>query len=415
MSRIYDPQPSPSPERQPFGARNKERTFMTPETYLDYHATTPVDSRVLAAMWPYFAEQFGNPSSRTHAVGRDASRAVEDAREQIARFIDAPAEDIIFTGGATESNNLALKGVIRADRANAAPRIVTVTTEHRSVLDTCEALERDGCEIVRLPVRSDGLIDLDDLRRALRTSTRLVSVMLANNEIGVLQPIAEIASIAHAAGALLHTDASQAAGKLPIDARTLGVDLLSLTAHKMYGPKGVGALYVHPNVGTLEPILHGCGQERGRRSGTLNVPAIVGFGAAAAIATAEVEDEGARVGALRDRLLTGLLETIPDLRVNGSLTARLPHNLHVSVYGVDGRMLGPLLDDLAVSTGSAGASAHAGRSHVLAALGVPDALARASVRFGLGRWTTAATIDHAIERIATTVAELRSAGAVCHR
>lgn len=389
---------------------------MTPETYLDYHATTPVDSRVLDAMWPYFAEHFGNPSSRTHTVGRDASRAVDDARDQIARFIGAPAEDIIFTGGATESNNLALKGVIRADRANATPRrIVTVTTEHRSVLDTCEALERDGGEIVRLPVRSDGLIDLDDLRRALRMPTRLVSIMLANNELGVLQPIAEIATIVHAAGALLHTDASQAAGKITLDARALGVDLLSLTAHKMYGPKGVGALYVHPNVGTLEPLLHGCGQEGGRRSGTLNVPAIVGFGAAAAIAIAEVEDEGVRVGALRDQLLTGLLKTIPDLRVNGSLTARLPHNLHISVYGVDGQLLGPLLDDLAVSTGSAGASVHGGRSHVLAALGLPDALARASIRFGLGRWTTAATIERAIERIATTVAELRNAEAAIHR
>jgi cysteine desulfurase len=388
---------------------------MTPETYLDYHATTPVDPRVLDAMWPYFAEHFGNPSSRTHAVGRDASRAVDEARVQIARLIGTPAEDIIFTGGATESNNLALKGVIRAEPTNARPRIVTVTTEHRSVLDTCAALERDGCEIVWLPVRSDGLIDLDDLRRSLKAPTRLVSVMLANNEVGVLQPIAEIARIVHAAGALLHTDASQAAGKITLDARALGVDLLSLTAHKMYGPKGVGALYVHPNVGTLEPLLHGCGQERGRRSGTLNVPAIVGFGAAAAVAMEEVEDEGARVGALRDRLLTGLLKTIPDLRVNGSLTARLPHNLHVSVYGVDGHTLGPLLDDLAVSMGSAGASAHGGRSHVLAALGVPDVLARASIRFGLGRWTTAATIDRAVERVAATVAELRSAESAFHR
>jgi cysteine desulfurase len=382
---------------------------MTRETYLDYHATTPVDQRVLDAMWPYFAEHFGNAASRSHAAGRDASRAVERAREQIAAFVGARAEDLTFTGGATESNNLALKGVVPARSTGGTPHIITVVTEHASVLATCDALEREGCAITRLAVRPDGLIDLDALRRALRTPTRLVSIMIANNEIGVLQPIAEIAQIVHAAGALLHTDASQAAGKIPLSVQSLGVDLMSLTAHKMYGPKGIGALYVHADVGRLEPILHGCGQERGFRSGTLNVPAIVGFGVAAAIANAEVESEGTRVAALRDQLRSGLLTAIPDLRINGSMAARLPHNLHVSVPGVDAEMLRPILDDLSVSTGSAGASGHGGPSYVLSALGLPDDLARASIRFGLGRWTTLATINHAVERMTRAIVELRRA------
>jgi cysteine desulfurase len=385
---------------------------MKPDAYLDYHATTPVDPRVLDAMWPYFAEQFGNPASRSHAAGRDASHAVERARAQVGRFIGAPTDTITFTGGATESNNLALKGLLRASpasHASHATRIVTIVTEHHSVLATCDALEREGYEIARLPVGSDGLVDLDVLQDALRTATRLVSIMLANGEIGVLQPIAEIASIVHAAGALLHTDASQAAGKIPVNVQGLGVDLMSLTAHKMYGPKGIGALFIRSNVGPIEPILHGGGQEDGRRSGTLNVPAIVGFGAAAEIAMTEVEDDGARVGTLRDRLLSGLLEAIPDVRINGSMTARLPHNLHVSVPGVDARMLGQVIDDLAVSTGSACASGEGAPSYVLSALGLPDDLARASIRFGLGRWTTTATIDHAVERVGRTVRELRSA------
>jgi cysteine desulfurase len=385
---------------------------MKPDAYLDYHATTPVDSRVLEAMWPYFAEQFGNPASRSHAAGRDASHAVEQARAQIGRFIGAPPDSITFTGGATESNNLALKGLLRASpasRASDATRIVTIVTEHHSVLATCDALEREGYKVARLPVEPDGLVDLDVLRDALRTPTRLVSIMLANGEIGVLQPIAEIASIVHAAGALLHTDASQATGKIPVDVRALGVDLMSLTAHKMYGPKGIGALYICTNVGPIEPILHGGGQEGGRRSGTLNVPGIVGFGIAAEIAMTEVEDEGARVGALRDRLLAGLLHATPDLRINGSMAARLPHNLHVSVPGVDAQMLAPILDDLAVSTGSACGSGLGAPSYVLSALGVPDDLARASIRFGLGRWTTSATINRAVEGVTHAVREIRSA------
>jgi len=378
------------------------------ETYLDFHATTPVDPRVRDAMWPFFGEQFGNAASRSHAVGRDASRAVESAREQIARFIGARAMDVVFTSGATESNNLALKGVARARRSGDRRRIITVVTEHPSVLDTCDALEREGFEVTRLAVGRDGLIRLDDLRRALETPTVLVSVMVANNEIGVLQPISEIAEIVHAAGALLHTDASQAAGKIPLNVQALGADLMSLTAHKMYGPKGIGALYVQPNVGRLEAILHGGGQERGLRAGTLNVPAIVGFGAAAEIATTEVDAEAARVAPLRDRLLSELRAAIPDLEVNGSMAARLPHNLHVSVPGVEAGALGPALDDLAVSSGSACHSGSGAPSYVLSALGLPDDLARASIRFGLGRWTTAATIDRAIERVTRAVLEARS-------
>jgi cysteine desulfurase len=362
-------------------------------------------------MWPYFVEHFGNPASRSHAAGREAYRAVETARDQIATFIGARAHDITFTGGATESNNLALKGVVRAHRSGHRSRIVTVVTEHQSVLETCDALEREGCEITRLAVGPDGIIDLDDLRRALETPTLLVSIMVANGEIGVLQPIAHIAAIVHAAGALLHSDASQAAGKVPLNAQALGVDLMVFTAHKMYGPKGIGALYVHPDVGRLEPVLHGGGHERGLRSGTLNVPAIVGFGVAAAVAMAEVDQEAARVAALRDQLLAGLLKTIPDLRINGSMAARLSHNLHVSMAGVDAKMLGSVLDDLAVSTGSACSSGDAGPSYVLSALGLPDDLARASIRFGLGRWTTSSTINHAIERVASAVLEPRRVGA----
>jgi cysteine desulfurase len=381
---------------------------MTPEEYLDYHATTPVDPRVRDAMWPYFTEHFGNAASRGHEPGREASRAVDLARAQVAALINVRPQDLTFTDGATESNNLALKGVMRAARAGRPSRIVTVSTEHPSVLQACEALAREGCEILRLGVRPDGLIRLDELQRALRTPTGLVSVMIANGEIGVVQPIAEIAAIVHQAGALLHSDASQAVGKIPVDVRALGVDLMSFTAHKMYGPKGIGALYVHPDVGRLEPILHGGGQEGGLRSGTLNVPGIVGFGAAAVIAATEMEPDALRVAALRDRLLAGLRDAIPDVRVNGSMTSRLPNNLHVSVPDVDALMLAPVLHDLAVSSGSACASGHSGPSAVLSALGVSDELARASIRFGLGRWSTAATIERAIARVARAVADLRA-------
>jgi cysteine desulfurase len=380
---------------------------MMPASYLDYHATTPVDPRVLEAMWPFFTERFGNPASQSHGAGRDALRAVDTARAQVAGLIGARAQDITFTSGATESNNLALKGVVGAHRSRRPQHIVTVATEHRSVLDTCAALEREGCQVTRLAVRQDGLLDLAELERALRTPTLIVSVMAGNNEIGVLQPIAEITALAHAAGALVHTDASQAAGKVPVNVEAWGVDLLSCTAHKLYGPKGIGALYIRPGGPAPEPVLHGGGHERGLRPGTLNVPAIVGFGSAAALCLAEMDEEAVRLTAFRDQLLAGLLMAIPDLCVNGSMAARLPHNLNVSVPGVDPEMLGPVLDDLAVSTGSACSSGHDAPSHVLSALGLPEKLARASIRFGLGRWTTAEAITYATDRVTRAVTELR--------
>jgi cysteine desulfurase len=391
-----------------FQRMDAEQNLMTPETYLDYHATTPVDRRVLDAMWPYFLEHFGNPASRSHAAGREAYRAVETARDQIATFIGARAQDITFTGGATESNNLALKGVVRAHRSGRRSRIVTVVTEHPSVLDTCDALEREGCEITRLAVGPDGIIDLDDLRRALETPTLLVSIMVANGEIGVLQPIAHIAAIVHAAGALLHSDASQAAGKVPLNAQALGVDLMVFTAHKMYGPKGIGALYVHPHVGRLEPVLHGGGHERGLRSGTLNVPAIVGFGVRRGRC-----DGGGRPGGGASRRASRSAPRRPaedhsgpaHQRLDGRTPAAQPAREHGG-GGCEDAGTGPRrsrsLDRSACSSGDAGPS------YVLSALGLPDDLARASIRFGLGRWTTSSTINHAIDRVASAVLKPRS-------
>ncbi len=378
---------------------------MNRPVYLDYHATTPVDPRVVQAMLPYFTERFGNPSSRTHRVGTEAAEAVDRARAQVARLIGARAREIVFTSGATESNNLAIKGVAAARRGRGG-HIVTVVTEHHAVLDTCRRLEREGLRVTYLPVQPDGLVDLDRVRGAVGPDTILVSVMLANNEIGVLQPVAAIARLAHERGALVHTDAAQAAGKIPVDVEALGVDLLSFTAHKMYGPKGVGALYVRRGV-EIAPLLDGGGQERGLRPGTLNVAGIVGFGAAAEICRGELAAEAERLGRLRDRLLAGLRERVGDLRVNGSLEARLPHNLNVSFPGVAGESLLLALGDLAVSAGAACASGTSEPSYVLKALGLSDALALASLRFGLGRWTTEEEVDYAVDRVATVVGALR--------
>ncbi len=376
--------------------------------YLDYHATTPVDPRVVQAMLPYFTERFGNPSSRTHRFGQDAAAAVDRARSQVARLVGARAAEIVFTSGATESNNLAIKGVVAGGRGR-SDHVVTVVTEHHAVLDVCRQLERDGLRVTYLPVRRDGLVDLDRVREAVGPGTLLVSVMTANNEIGVVQPVAEIARLAHECGALVHTDAAQAAGKIPVDVGTLGVDLLSFTAHKMYGPKGVGALYVRRGV-RLAPLIDGGGQERGLRPGTLNVPGIVGFGEAAELCRAEVATEGERLRRLRDRLLAGVRDRVGDVVVNGSLEARLPHNLNVSFPGVEGESLLLALGDLALSTGAACASGTTAPSHVLTALGLPEALARASLRFGLGRWTTEEEIDYAVERLATVVSKLGPRG-----
>jgi cysteine desulfurase len=376
--------------------------------YFDYHATTPVDPAALEAMLPYFAERFGNAASRNHAYGWAAAQAVETAREQVAALIGAHHRDVVFTSGATESNNLAIKGVARSCRGKGR-HLVTVATEHKSVLDTCRCLEGDGFEVTCLPVASDGQVDVGRLEEALRPDTILVSVMAANNEIGVLQPLAEIGRLTRERGIPLHTDASQAVAKVPFDVDLLNVDLASLTAHKMYGPKGVGALFVrrkNPCV-ELEAMMHGGGHERGLRSGTLNVPAIVGFGKAAEIGRAIMPAERARLGALRDRLLETMRRAIPGLHVNGSLEARLPHNLNVSVPGVESEMLAMSLDDIAVSTGSACHTASAEPSHVLSALGLDGDLARASLRFGLGRWTTEAEVDYVAEKMASVVQKLR--------
>jgi cysteine desulfurase len=376
--------------------------------YLDYHATTPVDRRVLDAMLPFFTEQFGNPNSRQHAFGWDAEKAVDAARAQVAALINASPGEIFFTGGATESNNLAIKG-IAARLRDRGTRIVTAATEHKSVLDTCRKLREQGYDVHVVPVQQDGIIDLDALSGAVTTDTILVSVMAANNEIGTVQPLGEIAAIAHECGALLHTDAAQGAGKIPLDVHAMGIDLLSLTGHKMYGPKGCGALFVAKRKPKLLPVaqLDGGGQELGVRSGTLNVPGIVGLGAAAEICREEMPRESARLSALRDRLFTGLRE-LDGVRLNGPAPdRRLPHNLHVSFDDIEGEALLMALGDLAVSTGSACSSGSQAPSHVLQAIGAADDGAGASIRFGLGRATTDGEIDFAAERVITVVQALR--------
>ena len=382
---------------------------MARPVYLDYHATTPVDPQVLEAMLPYFTERFGNAASKQHAFGWEAQEAVERARRQVASLIEAASNEIVFTSGASESNNLAIKGVACALR-DRGMHVATVVTEHKSVLDSCSRLERDGWSVSRVPVDGDGFVDLEALRAAMTDGTTLVSVMAANNEIGVLQPLAEIAAIVHERGALLHSDAAQAFGKVPLDVTALGVDLLSLTAHKCYGPKGTGALYVRrqrPKV-PIECQIDGGGHENGLRSGTLNVPGIVGLGACADAARAALPEESSRLASLRDRLLQGLRAGLPSgVRVNGSLERRLPHNLHVSFEGIEGEALLMALGDLAVSTGSACSSGSQAPSHVLVAIGAVGPGAGASIRFGLGRWTTDAEIDFAIDRVTTVVRSLR--------
>ena len=385
--------------------------------YLDYHATTPVDPRVLEAMLPYFGERFGNPHSRQHAWGWEARDAVEAARAQVAALIGASPGEIVFTSGATESNNLALRGVVAA-RAAHPTHVITVATEHKSVLDVCQGFERDGCAVTVLGVEAGGLIDPAELRRALRPETALVSVMTANNETGTVQPMAALGAIVREHGALFHTDAAQAAGKVPIDVRGMHIDLLSLTGHKFYGPKGCGALFIRkarPRLALVAQVAGG-GQENGVRSGTLNVPGIVGLGRAAEICRLEMDAEAARLGALRDRLLAGLRSRVPALRVNGTIAPeqRLPHNLHVSFDGIEGEALLMALGDLAVSTGSACASGTTAASHVLQAIGATSQASSASVRFGLGRSTSEADIDFAIERVSTVVKALLATSLLPH-
>jgi len=373
--------------------------------YLDYHATTPVDPRVVEAMLPFFTERFGNPASSSHEYGWEARAAVEEARREVAAIIGATPREIVFTSGATESNNLALTGVARA-LSPERRHLVVSAIEHKSVLETARSLEAEGWRLDVVPVHPDGRVNLEVLAARVTPATALVSVMAANNEIGVIQPIAEVAAIAHAAGAFLHVDAAQAAGKIPVDVTADGIDLLALTAHKMCGPKGTGALFVRKRT-PIHPILHGGGHERGLRSGTLNVPGIVGLGVACRLAGAEMTSEAQRLRRLRDRLLEGLRGALGGLTVNGSLEHRLPHNLHITIDGVDGESLIIAITDVAVSSGSACSSPSATPSHVLAAIMDPAAAARASIRFGLGRFTTAEEIEYVIERFRTIVKHLQ--------
>ena len=374
--------------------------------YMDGHATTRVDPRVVEAMLPFFGEYYGNAASRHHRFGWMARYAVADARAVVAALGGAPALDLVFTSGATESNNLAVKGVAEAarDRGN---HIVTARTEHRAILDPCARLEQQGMRVSYLSVGNDGVLDPAALEAAITPTTVLVTVMMANNEIGVLQPIAALARLARARGVLLHTDAAQAAGKVPIDVEADGIDLLSLTAHKLYGPKGVGALFIRHGV-AVAPLVDGGGHEGGLRSGTLNVPAIVGFGRAAAICADEMPGEAARLSLLRDRLWDGIRRSLRGVTVNGSMRARLPHNLNISVDGLHGEQLLMGLDDVAVSSGAACTSASREPSHVLRALGLGDARARASIRFGLGRFNTEAEVDYVIEKLCSLVTRLRA-------
>ena len=375
---------------------------------MDCHATTPVDPRVLDAMLPYFAERFGNAASRNHSFGWAAAKAVETARQHIADLIGSSPKEIVFTSGATESDNLAIKGIADMYREK-GNHLITVITEHRAVLDTCKRLEKDGYRVTYLPVQPDGLIDLDDLRHAISDETILISVMTANNEIGVIQPIAEIGELAKEHEILFHTDAAQACGKIALDVNAIPADLVSITAHKMYGPKGVGALYVRrrrPRV-LLTPIVDGGGHERGMRSGTLNVPGSVGFGAAADICQREMVTDSGRLRTLRDRLKDGLQRNLEGIGINGSMDARLPNNLNVSFTGVDGETLLMALDDVAVSSGAACTSASVEPSHVLKSIGTPDDLAHASIRFGLGRFTTEEEIGYVVEKVTQVVTHLR--------
>ena len=376
--------------------------------YLDNHATTPIDPRVLEAMMPYFLESFGNAASRNHSFGWVAEEAVEKARRQVADLIGANSKEIVFTSGATESNNLAIKGAAEmyAQKGN---HIITVATEHKAVLDTCKRLEKHGCRVTYLPVAPSGLIDLNQLAEAITPQTILVSVMYGNNEVGTVQDIPAIGKICKERGVLLHTDATQAVGKIPVNVIADNIDLLSCSAHKMYGPKGVGALYVRrksPRV-QLTAQLDGGGHERGMRSGTLNVPGIVGLGKAAEICRETLAAEMAHHAALRDRLKDKLLSELDEVYVNGTMERRLPHNLNMSFAYVEGESLLMGINDIAVSSGSACTSATLEPSYVLKALGAGDELAHSSIRFGIGRFTTEEEIDYSAAKIIEVVRKLR--------
>jgi cysteine desulfurase len=376
--------------------------------YLDNHATTPVDPRVLDAMLPYFKDQFGNAASRNHSFGWEAEEAVEKARKQVASLIGATAKEIVFTSGATESNNLALKGVAQmyAEKGN---HIITAASEHKAILDTCKHLEKEGCRVTYLPLQADGLIDLEMLKESFTDKTILVSIMYANNEIGVIQPIREIGKMCKERGVLFHTDMVQAVGKVPVNVIEDNIDIGSISAHKIYGPKGVGALYVRrksPRV-QLTAQMDGGGHERGMRSGTLNVPGIVGLGAACAISQAEMADETKRLQGMRDYLKDRLMSELDEIYVNGSMEHRLPHNLNISFAYVEGESMLMGINDIAVSSGSACTSATLEPSYVLKALGMGDDLAHSSIRFGIGRFNTQDEVEYTAGRVIEVVKKLR--------
>ncbi len=376
--------------------------------YMDNNATTRTDPRVVEAMLPYFTEIYGNAASRNHAFGWAAEEAVEEARSQIAALIGATDKEIIFTSGATESNNLAIKGVAAMYRKK-GNHLITVATEHKAVIDPCKRLERDGFQVTFLPVDHDGRVSADQVAQALTDKTILVSIMAANNEIGTVHPIKEIGQLCKQKGILFHTDAVQAVGKIPIDVEEMGIDLLSLTAHKIYGPKGIGALYVrrkNPRV-RLDPLIDGGGHERGMRSGTLPVPGIVGFGVACDLARKEMPTESPRLLQLREKLRLGITGQLEDVHLNGHPTERLPGNLNLSFAFVEGEGLMMGMKDVAVSSGSACTSASLEPSYVLKALGVGDELAHSSIRFGLGRFSTEEEVDYVIDHVVSAVRKLR--------
>jgi cysteine desulfurase len=376
--------------------------------YLDNHATTPVDPRVLDTMLPYFREVFGNSASRNHEFGWKAEEAVENARAQVAKLINASPKEIIFTSGATESDGLAIRGIAEMYREK-GNHIITQVTEHKAVLDTCKRLEKEGYEVTYLPVQKDGRIRLDDLRRAITPKTILISIMYANNEIAVVQPINEIGKIAKEKGIFFHTDAVQAVGKIPVDVQKDGIDLLSISAHKIYGPKGVGALYVrrrNPRV-QLVAQIDGGGHERGMRSGTLNVPGIVGLGKACELCMNEMAEESVRLKALRDRLTKAIMSQLDETFINGSMEHRLPHSVNISFAYVEGESMLMGINDVAVSSGSACTSATLEPSYVLKALGVGEDLAHTSIRFGIGRFNTEEEVDYVVNRVVETVTRLR--------
>ncbi|HET9840248.1 MAG TPA: IscS subfamily cysteine desulfurase [Candidatus Angelobacter sp.] len=375
--------------------------------YLDNHATTPLDPRVLEAMLPFLTSKFGNAASNSHAFGWEAAAAVEGARRQIATAIGASPQEIVFTSGATESDNLAVIGAADAYRER-GDHIITAVTEHKAILDSCRHLEKHGCRVTYLPVGEDGLIDLNQLKSAFTGRTIMVTIMAANNETGVIQPIEEIGKLCRERGALFHSDAVQALGKVPLDVHKANLDLASLTAHKLYGPKGCGALYVRSDAAVrLEPLIHGGGHEHGMRSGTLNVPGIVGFGKACEIAQKDMPEESCRVAGLRNRLRDRLIAALDQVVINGSMEHRLPGNLNMSFLNVEGETLLTGLHDVALSSGSACSSGKTHASHVLKGLGLSDEAAGSAIRFGIGRFNTEAEIDYVAERVIDLVKNLR--------